>query len=160
MVGKRAFGQVFKAESQPDRDLERGSLRPKFSHYQDTVDTTGADDPKAKIKEQLTQGIDRTSLEKYRKSENDLKDIKKKSVRRYYETQNERLDHWLEVDTIVRSMAEAVFESMDPDHDNDGIAEENGALQGVGEQVEALLPEEEREERARGEKHAKWAINV
>lgn len=35
-----------------------------------------------------------------------------------------------------------------------------GALQGVGERVEDLLPQDTREKKARANKHAKWAINV
>jgi len=34
-----------------------------------------------------------------------LKEIKDKKVRRFYEDQNERLNDWLEVDTLVRHVA-------------------------------------------------------
>jgi hypothetical protein len=99
-------------------------------------------------------------LEKYRKSEEELKDISSKRVRNFYKTQNERLDAWLEVDTLVMSMSEDILGSMDPDPDHDGIGEGNGALQGVGERLEELLPKEAREERLQSEKNARWAINV
>lgn len=34
-----------------------------------------------------------------------LKEIKDKKIRRFYEDQNERLNDWLEVDTLVRHVA-------------------------------------------------------
>ena len=38
--------------------------------------------------------------------------------------------------------------------------ERSGALQDVGESVERLLPEDERTKRQKGERKAKWAINI
>jgi hypothetical protein len=66
-----------------------------FSH---ALDLSTAADQKRKIKQQLTEGIDRVKLERYRKREDGLKSIRNKKVRRHYESQNERLDSWLEVD--------------------------------------------------------------
>ena len=40
-----------------------------------------------------------------------------------------------------------VLDSMDPDADHDGIVEHSGALRDAGENVEQLLPEDERETR-------------
>ena len=34
-----------------------------------------------------------------------LKEIKDKKIRQFYEDQNERLNDWLEVDTLVRHVA-------------------------------------------------------
>lgn len=81
-------------------------------------------------------------------------------MRKFYESQNDALNDWLEVDAAVRSIADDIFESFDPDRDNDGIRERTGALQLQGEDVEAFLPEEEREHRKRDAKHARIAINI
>lgn len=89
-----------------------------------------------------------------------LKKISNKKLRKFYETQNERLNDWLEVDTIVTAIADDVFDSFNPDRDNDGIAEREGGLDEVHEDVEALLPEEERTQRRKDATRAKWAINV
>ena len=50
-----------------------------------------------------------------------LREIKDKKVRRFYETQNQHLNDWLEVDTIVISMSDDILDSMNPDRDHDGI---------------------------------------
>ena len=42
----------------------------------------------------------------------------------------------------------------------DILLERSGALQGVGERVDELLPLDSREKKAKANKHAKWAINV
>ncbi|KAF7510395.1 hypothetical protein GJ744_006674 [Endocarpon pusillum] len=160
MVGKRSLTNVFKPDSPPNGDIEHGLQKPKFARFRDVVDMVNAQNQRKKIKNQLTEGVDRMDLEKYRKSDEDLKSIKSKRVRNFYKSQNERLDAWLEVDTLVMTMAEDILESMNPDRDRDGIPEHDGALQGVGERLQELLPKEAREERLRGEKHAKWAINV
>jgi Cation efflux family len=160
MVGKRSLTSVFKADASPARDVEHGLCKPKFARFKDVVDMATAQNQRTKVKKQLTEGIDRMELEKYRKSEVELKNIKSKRVRRFYETQNDRLNAWLEVDTLVMSMAEDIFESMNPDRDRDGIPEQNGALQGVGERIQELLPKEAREKGLQSEKHARWAINV
>ena len=82
-------------------------------------------------------------------------------MRRFYEAQNERLNDWLEVDTLVMSMADEVLDSMNPqDVDGDGVAEVGGKLKRTGGDIGPLLPEDERERRRTGERRAKWAINV
>ena len=58
--------------------------------------------------------MDRQELEKFRKSQAELKEIKDKKIRAFYEQQNERLNDWLEVDTLVMSMADDVLDSMNP----------------------------------------------
>lgn len=89
-----------------------------------------------------------------------LKAIKDKKVRKFYETQNERLNDWLEVDTIVRTVADDVMESFDPhDDDNDGRVE-RGVLQQNDNDVEAFMPDDVREKRAKDSKYNWWAINV
>lgn len=81
-------------------------------------------------------------------------------MRHFYEEQNEALSDWLEVDSVVRSIADDILESFDPDRDHDGLLEHGGALQAQNEDVEAFLPQEEREKRSKGERDAKRAINV
>lgn len=58
-------------------------------------------------------------------TEPQLKDIKDKKVRHFYKEQNERLNDWLEVDTLVMSMAHDILDSMNPDRDHDGIPGEH-----------------------------------
>ncbi len=87
--------------------------------------------------------------------------MKNKKLRAFYEQQNDRLDDWLEVDALVKSMSDHIMESFDPqDEDCDGVAESGGALQITREDIEPLLPDEERERRRKGRRNAKWAINV
>ena len=73
---------------------------------------------------------------------------------------NERLDDWLEVDTIVKAMADDIMDSMNPDVDNDGAMDHEGGLQTGGENIESLLPEDEREKRLKDKKIARRAINI
>ena len=161
MVGKRSLTNVPQANDQPQNgDIERGLQKPKLTRFRDIVELATAANERSKIKQKLKEGIDRKNLETYRKSKDELKEIKNKPLRRFYERQNQRLDDWLEVDTVVMSMADDILESMNPDRDHDGHAEQDGALQGVGERIAELLPEDEKEDRRRSEKHATWAINV
>jgi len=53
-------------------------------------------------------------MEQYRKSLVELKDIKDKKIRAFYEQQNERLNDCLEVNTLVTSMVDDVLDSMNP----------------------------------------------
>jgi cation diffusion facilitator family transporter len=90
-----------------------------------------------------------------------LKCVPNKKLRAFYEEQNRRLDDWLEVDMVVSSLADDIVDSMHPrDTDGDGVAEERGPLGSSGEDLEPFLPEEERENRRRSAKHARWAINL
>jgi len=90
-----------------------------------------------------------------------LKAMKNKKMRRFYEDQNERLNDWLEVDTLVKTMSDEIVKSFDPqDADGDGVVEHHSALKMNGEDIETLLPEDERETRRIGKRNAKWAINV
>lgn len=90
-----------------------------------------------------------------------LKSIKNKKIRKFYEEQNERIDDWAEVDMVVTSLADDIVDSMNPqDPDHDGVAEDRGPLGHSGEDLEPFLPEEEREKRRKAVKHVRWAINV
>lgn len=161
MVGKRSLTNDFESKNSPQNgDVEHGLQKPKFTRFRDVVDMATAANQRTKLKQKLTEGIDREGLEKCRKSKEELKNIESKQTRSFYERQNQQLDDRLEVDTVVMSMADDILDSMDPDRDGDGVAERHGALQGVGGRIEELLPEDEREDRLRGLKHARWAINV
>ena len=116
----------------------------------------------AQLKKQLKQSVSASEAhESYRKPLAEVKGIKNKKLRKYYESQNERLNDWLEVDALVESMADDVLDSMNvTDTDGDGVPEMSGKLKMTGGNIEPLLPEDERERRATGEKRAKWAINI
>lgn len=90
-----------------------------------------------------------------------IKNIKSKKTRQFYELQNRRLDDWLEVDAIVKALSDDILESFDPRDDNgDGVFEGGGGLQDTQGCVEPFLPDEEREKRRIGRRNAKWAINI
>lgn len=187
MVGKRDFAAgngftdvVEQAAGKRSRDGDsKPRPRPKIFRFQDAVNAATEDAGREELKKKLLSGADREGWEQFRKSKDEvrilnrrgtpcnmsltrsqLKEISNKKVRKFYENQNERLNDWLEVDTVVTAIADDVFDSYHPDRDNDGIAEREGGLDQVHEDVEALLPEEERTQRQKDEKRAKWAINV
>ncbi|OCL06127.1 hypothetical protein AOQ84DRAFT_432751 [Glonium stellatum] len=143
------------------RDLESGGNASARVRFRDIVHATIDIRRGTEIKHKLMEGIDRGSMEKYRKSDQQLKEISNKRVRKFYEDQNERLDDWLEIDTLVMALADDVLDSMNPrDMDHDGVAETGGPLQGSGERVECFLPDEEREKRRKAARNATWAINI
>ncbi|QIX02126.1 hypothetical protein AMS68_007643 [Peltaster fructicola] len=182
MVGKRqhfanGFGNSDKqsnGRSKPsDDDLESGKQqnghsgqngdvkpRPNLFRFKDAATTALEDQRREELKKALLHGIDRDQLEQYRKSDEELKAIKKKKIRKYYEEVNERLNDWLEVDAVVMAVADDVLESMDPDPDRDGHQERGGGIQRVGENITELLPEEEKQNRHKAERRAKIAINI
>ena len=138
--------------------IKASRRKPRFK---DIVNTAVHNEFHGELKRKLKDGVDRDQLEKYRKPISELKKIKDKKVRAFYEQQNDRLNDWLEVDTLVMSMADDVLDSMNPqDIDGDGVAENGGALKSTKGDIDPLLPEDEREKRRTGEKRAKWAINV
>ncbi|CAF9909667.1 hypothetical protein IMSHALPRED_008437 [Imshaugia aleurites] len=145
----------------PD-DLEAAiSASRRKPRFKDIVNAAVHDGFHSELKRKLKDGVDRDELEKYRKSVSELKEMKDKKVRGYYEQQNERLNDWLEVDTLVMSMADDVLDSMNPqDADGDGVAEIGGVLKTTKGDIDPLLPEDERERRKTGERRAKWAINI
>lgn len=60
----------------------------------------------------------------------------------------------------MNAIADDVFESMNPDADHDGNRERSGGLQDVEGRIEELLPDEILQERKRGARNARWAINI
>ncbi|KAL8876583.1 MAG: hypothetical protein Q9215_002717 [Flavoplaca cf. flavocitrina] len=149
------------SKPKPD-DLESAiSSGRKSSRFRDVTRFAVTNDYHAELKQKLTDDVQRGSLEKYRMKDEDIKDLKNKKVRQFYESQNERLNDWLEVDTVVMSIADDVLDSMNPqDLDGDGVAEERGALHDMGDRIHEMLPDEEREKRRQAERKAKWAINI
>ncbi|CAF9940091.1 MAG: hypothetical protein HETSPECPRED_002162 [Heterodermia speciosa] len=145
----------------PD-DLESAiSSTRRKPRFRDIVNLAVESNLHGELKRKLKDGIDREALERYRKSVEEIKQIKNKKTRGFYEEQNERLNDWLEVDTLVMHMADDVLDSMNPqDLDGDGVAELGGALKNTGGDIEPLLPQDERENRRKGERNAKWAINI
>jgi len=112
-------------------DLESGHLgahkqtggRPAIFRFRDAANTALGTQRREDLKQKLLHGINRDELENYRKSDKELKEMKNKKVRKFYEGQNDRLNDWMEVDAIVMSLADDVLDSMDPDPDNDGVRE-------------------------------------
>ena len=145
-----------------DARQRKGNARPRPNvwRFRDAVNTAVEDARREELKKALLSGVDREGLEKFRKSDDQLKEFKNKKVRAFYESQNQRLNDWLEVDAVVMAVADDVLESMDPDPDGDGHRERGGGIQQVAGNVGELLPEEEQEKRAKAQKKAKWAINV
>ncbi|KAI4120577.1 MAG: hypothetical protein LQ338_006913 [Usnochroma carphineum] len=148
-------------KSRPD-DLESAiSSSRRQNKFRDVAQAAVHNDYHAELKRKLTDDVQRGSLEKYRKSPEEIKKIKSKKIRRFYEHQNERLNDWLEVDTVVMSIADDVLDSMNPqDLDGDGVAERRGALHDTGDRIHEMLPDEEKEKRKKAERNAKWAINI
>ncbi|TKA25513.1 hypothetical protein B0A50_05374 [Salinomyces thailandicus] len=182
MVGKNAFfssgsSQSGARDSRPlsssnRSDLESGQNghangrngdakpRPKIWRYHDGDNTAMEDKQREDMKKKLLEGIDRYGLESFRKSDDELKAMKNKKVRQFYEQQNQRLNDWLEVDAIVMAVADDILESFDPDPDRDGDQERTGALQHQAGNIQSFLPEDEKEKREKANYRAKWAINI
>ncbi|KAJ4087008.1 hypothetical protein NW760_002913 [Fusarium oxysporum] len=182
MVGKRQWnsegarhrGRHVGDEAHHDehpRDLETGRYsyydpnkksrpKPRIMQFQDAARTALEDARRGEIKRALLHGIDRQGLEKYRKSEEELKAMKNKKLRAFYDQQNERLNDWLEVDAVVMAIADDVLESMNPDPDHDGDQERCGGIQRVEGRIGELLPEEEKEKRRKAARKANLAINI
>ncbi|MCJ1439186.1 hypothetical protein MMC27_008577 [Xylographa pallens] len=162
MVGKRSLSTTeYKDHTDDHNDLENGQPpQPQRHRFKDIANLALEDSRTRELKKALREGIENDHLEKFRKTEDELKSIKNKKVRQFYENQNSRLNDWLEVDTLVKSVADDVLDSMNPDADHDGIAERQGALQGAGGNIEELLPEDEREKRQKEKQQARWTINV
>lgn len=144
--------------ARPRVDLTNGIKGPKpgIWRFKDAARTALEDKRREELKNKLLTQINHDELEEFRKSDEELKAIKNKKVRKFYSEQNDRLNDWLEVDAIVMAVADDVLESMDPDPDNDGTRERGGGIQDVAGNIYELLPEEEKEKRAKAEKRAKW----
>ena len=149
MVGRpQSNGGYNYTTYKPDDLVSAISATRRKPRFKDAVNLALHNNFHAELKRKLKEGVDRERFESCRKSQEELKQIKDKKIRSYYEAQNERLNDWLEADTLVTSMAEDVLDSMNPqDADGDGVAEVGGALKNTGGNVDPLLPEDERERR-------------
>ncbi|PHH60865.1 hypothetical protein CDD81_1070 [Ophiocordyceps australis] len=165
-----AMNQRLAASSRPRRWHRTNKIenaRPKRSSrgnglfgFHDAVPTAIDDARREALKHKLKQGIDHDALEKFRKSDAELKAMRSKGLRAFYTAQNERINDWIEVDAVVMALADHVLESMDPDPDHDGDLERGGALQRVAGNIGELLPDGEKQRRRRAAKMAAWAINI
>jgi hypothetical protein len=179
MVGKRGTRSDQSKESTYLRkDVEDQPPQDRKYRFRDNSKLDPDDQRRVEFKTKLLDGVAHSKLEEYRKSDseacflrsdshnklltyNQLKKIRNKKLRKFYENQNERLDGWLEVNAIVKALSDDILESFDPRDDNgDGIAEGGGALQDTEGRVEPFLPDEEQEKRRIGRRNAKWAINI
>ncbi|KAK4934278.1 hypothetical protein LTR10_024403 [Elasticomyces elasticus] len=162
MVRKRPF-QAARSLShdglRPGGDLEPGYMR-RVPRFKDVVDMVIVQNRTIALQKQLREGIDTQAFERYRTSDEELKEIRNKGLRNFYSKQNSKLDDWFEVDTIVRTMAEDIMNSMDPDPDNDAHRERGGRLQTVEERVGEMLPDNLQMMRRKAKRKARRAINV
>lgn len=133
-----------------------------LSGFKDARHLAIAEHRRNDLKQRVLDGMKGFSSweEKHRKSDAELKAIKKKKIRKHYESQNETLDSWVEVDALVMAVADDVIDSMNPDADRDGIAERRVPLADSKGAVEAFLPPEHIEKRRRDDRNARWAINT
>ncbi|KAL3422328.1 cation efflux family protein [Phlyctema vagabunda] len=144
------------------RDVEEGKPQNDRKYrFRDNGYLEPDDQRRVEFKTKLLHGVDRDNLEAFRKRDGELKEIKNKKLRKFYEGQNDRLDDWLEVDALVKALSDDILESFDPRDDNgDGVAEGGGGLQDTQGCVEPFLPDEEQEKRRKARRDAKWAINI
>ena len=127
--------------------------------YKDEV-FAEAENRRKELKSKILAGVKDMHLEKYRKSDEELKAMKNKKVRAYYEEQNQKLNDWAEVDSLVWALADDVVDSTNPDADRDGVRDNETPLNATGNDLEAFLPPDEREKRAKSNRTAKRALNV
>ncbi|KAJ9296096.1 hypothetical protein DTO271G3_5671 [Paecilomyces variotii] len=125
-------------------------------------DTAAAEAEKRRteLKKRILAGVQGFNVEQYRKSDEELKSIKNKRIRKFYEAQNQKLNDWAEVDCLVWALVDDVVDSIDPDADRDGIVDRNTPLVRAGYDLEALLPWEEREKRIKANRTVQRARNV
>lgn len=165
MVGRQglnafASGKSSNSSSGQRNDGNPFKPKPAIFRFQDGANHALEDERRNQLKHKLIDSVKGDELERFRKTEEQLKNIKDKSIRHFYDNQNETLDDWLEVDSVVRSIADDILESFDPDRDHDGLREHAGNLQLQNEDVEAFLPQKEIDQRKKAGRNARRAINV
>ncbi|ROW16578.1 hypothetical protein VPNG_01464 [Cytospora leucostoma] len=158
MVGRRMLSGDGSSRSRKDANPYRP--KPAALRFQDASNKALEDERRNQLKHRLINSVKADHLESYRKSEDEIKELKNKGVQKFYKAQNEALNDWLEIDSVVRYVADDIFESFDPDRDHDGILEHGGTLQAQGEDIEAFLPESERNSRRKAARSANRAINI
>ena len=63
---------------------------------------------------QALKQFDMQAYHQYRVSDEDIKKIDNKKVKKFMKEQNDKLHQWFEVDTVVHAMAEDVLSSFEP----------------------------------------------
>ncbi|KAL1852161.1 adenylate kinase [Paecilomyces lecythidis] len=132
----------------------------RSSQYTNGTLASEAEKRRRELKNKILAGVQDFNVEQYRKSDEELKSIKNRRVRAFYEAQNRKLNDWAEVDRLVWALADDVVDSMDPDANRDGIVDRNTPLLYTGYDLEAYLPWNERERRIRDNRTAQRALNV
>jgi hypothetical protein len=169
MVGQRQWSVLgTSSKTIDDQDSRRNSnskpLRQSYygstSGSNDNILAAEGEKRRRELKNKILEGVKDFNVEQYRKSEEELKSIKNKRVRAFYEAQNRKLNDWAEVDSLVWSLADDVVDSIDPDANRDGIVDRNTPLLHTGYDLEAFLPLEERERRIKNYRIAQRALNV
>ena len=84
--------------------------KPGVWRFKDAARTALEDKRREDLKKAICTPINYDTLESFRNSDEELKHIKKKQVRAFYEAQNERLNDWREVDALVMAVADDVLE--------------------------------------------------
>lgn len=128
--------------------------------FKDSVSAIKAEQRRKELKGKILAGVRDFNVEKYRKSDDELKAIRNKKVRAYYEAQNQKLNDWAEVDSLVWSLSDDIIDSTNPDADHDGIIDSNAPLYSTDYDLEAFLPTEERDKRHHDSRVAQRALNV
>jgi hypothetical protein len=86
--------------------------KPIAARFRDNTNKALEDRRHQGIKNKLLEEVEREQFEEYRKSDEFIKSCKNKKTRKFYESQNDALNDWLEVDTAVRFIADDIFESL------------------------------------------------
>lgn len=77
--------------------LDGKAPKPGIWRFRDAARTALEDERREDLKNKLLTHINHDELERFRKSDEELKEMKKKEVRKFYEAQNERLNDWVSV---------------------------------------------------------------
>jgi hypothetical protein len=112
MVGQHRQQLATRTVSESDHNTPstRGRRRLGANAFKDAANLAVGQNRRRDLKKKILDGVESMSLEKYRKSEADLKAIKNKKVRKFYEEQNDTLNDWAEVDSLVFALADDVLD--------------------------------------------------
>lgn len=136
MVGKRTWANgeaVNNSPSKPPKPVRSKTVgeprkgdKPKLFQYSDASTTSLEEQRREDMKNRLLSASE-TEWEKVRMSDEDvrhcddsrtsandkqLKGIKNKKIRQFYEEQNQRLNDWLEVDALVIALADDILDHL------------------------------------------------
>lgn len=128
--------------------------------FKDNLSAAEAERRRNELKGRILAGVRDFNIEQYRKSDDELLSIRNTGVRAFYEAQNQKLNDWAEVDSLVWSLADDIIDSTNPDADHDGIINSDTPLYSTDHNLEAFLPSEERAKRHRNARVARRALQV